>query len=402
MSNLKQSWFTLSCLQLSGALSLPVIMIGYYIGQHYSFQQSLQQIMLGNSILFLLSLFYQRVINQKKMLTIEFARHLFGPTGTLICAAGMALSLIGWSAIQMQLIQAASGHTYLVGLLFALLIYFLTCKDLAYLALANKILLPIVGLCLGYLLIFTPTAVPSNLEIKAEPFKLGLMMVITAGSGLVFDLPTFYRHAATPKAALLSLTIIFLISLPLIETLGIYLATHYPQNNSWIQSLLNSINLPSLFFLILSGLLGTCLNLYSATMVVNRILGFSYKKTLFFCCFISALLSQLNLEKQFSFFLEIINLNAEVITVLILTYVAFKGASLPQPTSGQKKMHQSIFYLALVYAIATRVFRLSVFHDLFLDTAFISFSLMLSYYCLSSSTVLTLVSPKTEKANELS
>jgi cytosine permease len=380
MNHLQQSWIPLSCLQLSGALSLPVILIGYYLGQHYSLENCLLQLLLGNLLLFALAVFYASVITQKKFVTIEFAQHLFGRAGTLICALGLVFSMLGWSAIQIHLMTALTPQPYLAALCAALLVYFLTYRDLAYLVKANILLLPLAGLSLAYLLFTTAEGQPALLPSKTEPFKLGFVMVLTAGSGLLFDLPTFYRQAASAKEAFLSLAFVFLVALPLIEGLGLFLATHYASNSNWIQSFVRSFNLPSLLFLVLSGLMGTCLNLYSATLVLNRTLGFSYQKTLLGFCLLSALLATINLEQQFASFLEVINLNAEIITVFTLVYVAIKGKNLPLPTKRQKAAHQFLLLLALIYALTGRFLKLSLFEDWLLDTAFISCALMSLYY----------------------
>ena len=380
MSSFKQSWVTLSCLQLSGALSLPIIMIGFYLGRHYSVQTGLLQIILGNASLFILSLLYMRLINREKRITIEFAQALFGPGGTSLCAAGLVISLIGWSAIQINLLAASTRQPYFTAVLTALVIYFLTCRDLAYLARANKIILPLLGASLVYLLLTIPQARSFTPVLAHEAFILGLMMVVTAGSGLVFDLPTFFRHAATTRDALLALTMLFLLALPAIECLGIYLALHFSNNEHWIAGFLSSFSLPALFFLMLSGLSGACLNLYSATVVMNKLLGYSYKKTLLFFCSLSALFAMVNLERHFSTFLEVINLNAEIITVLLLVYMGFKGVQLPQPASNQKRSHQAIFFLVLLYAGCSKLFQISLTQDLFLDTALLSCILMSGYY----------------------
>lgn len=381
MSQFKQSWFTLSCLQLSGAVSLPIIMIGFYLGQHYSLGTSLLQILLGNLSLFVLAALYMRVINRQKQVTIEFAQALFGRSGTYLCAAGLVLSLIGWSAIQINLLAAITPQPSFAAMLIAGIIYFLTCRDLAYLARINKLVLPLLGASLIYLLVSMPHTEAFVFPRKNESWKLGFMMVITAGSGLVFDLPTFFRHAATPRAALQALAVIFLLSLPAIEGLGIHLALHFGNNEHWVKGFLSSFSLPSLFFLMVSGLSGACLNLYSATLVLNRLLGYHYRKTLLLLCSLSGLFAFVNLERHFSSFLELINLNAEIITVLILIYITFKGAHLPQPSLQQKKAHQVIFFLVLVYAGCSRLFQISLTQDLFLDVAMLS-AVLMSSYCL--------------------
>lgn len=401
MNELKQSWVTLSCLQLSGALSLPVLMIGYYLGQHFTVGTYLLQLALGNSFLFCLSALYSSVIVEKKISTIEFAQRLFGPSGTYFCAFGIALSLLGWSAIQMHLLASPSQKPYLGCLLAGVLVYFLTRKDLNFLARATSLFLPLTILSLIYLLATTPQTEPFSHLGKSENFILGLMMVITAGSGLLFDLPTFYRHSSTTKDALISLILVFLVFLPLIEGLGIFLARHYNNSNSWIQGFINSLNLPSLLFLMISGIMGTCLNLYSATLIINRTLGFSYRRILLTCCLISSFLAMTNLEQQFSVFLELINLNAEVITILTLGYLLFKGNKFPCPNKGQKKIHQTILYLVLSYAFLSVFFKFSLFEDLFLDTAFITSALMSGYYFFNKEDKTSILSAKV-KSNELS
>ncbi|MDR3477908.1 MAG: hypothetical protein P4M14_07745 [Gammaproteobacteria bacterium] len=384
INQIKQSWLTLGCLQLSGALSLPVILIGYYLGQHGGTQAALLQLGLGNAILFCLSAFYLAIIHPKKWVTIEFAQHLFGSAGTYICAVGMVLSLIGWSAIQINLIGLAIGHsTIFVNMLMVLLIYAFTCRDLTYLATVNKLLLPIICLCFCYMLVSVPSNSFPHAPIALDSFKIGLMMVITAGSGLVFDLPTFYRHAATPKDGLLGLIFIFGFALPLVECAGIYLAkqSFLPVDYSdWMTNFINHFDLFSLFFLMLSGLLGTCLNLYSAGIIVSRTIKLSYQQSLLLCSVLAAMLSLINLEKQFGFFLEIINLNAEIMTALLFMYVMVRGRQLPMPDTRQKRLHQSIFYLVIFYAITSKFFQCNVLHDVFLETALLTCGLMMAGY----------------------
>ncbi len=380
MKLLNQSWSTLSGLQLSGALSLPVIMIGYYLGQHYSSLTGFSQIILGNIGLFSLALFYLRTIHHRKGLTIELAETLFGKSGTFICAAGLVLSLMGWSAIQLHLLAAATHQPVVTVLLAASSIYYLTSKDLSFLGRLNVIILPFLVASLSYLLFSLPEQKALPVFLGNESFKRGLVLVMIAGSGLVFDLPTFFRHAATAKDALISIVLLFLIALPLIEGLGIYLALHKLNQASWINSLIQSFSLPTLSFLLLSGLFSSCLNLYSATMTITRLFGLSYSKVLLALSCTSALFALINLEQHFSPFLEMMNLNAEIITLMILIYVGFEGKRMPEPASAQKRWYQTIFIIVLTYAGGAQLLKFSLFNDLFVDLAFLS-CLMMGSYC---------------------
>jgi len=377
---LRQSWVTLSCLQLSGALSLPMIMIGFYLGRHYSWQQSLVEIFAGNLCLFLLAAGYMRVIEVKKQVTIAFAQTLLGNKGAYWGAAGLVLSLLGWSAIQIHLLAATTGQPAGTILLSIVFIYLLTFRNFAFLTRANLLILPFLCTSLLYLLWMLPAAPTPIFFVEVQPFKIGLLMVITAGSGLVFDLPTFFRHATTLRDARLALALIFLLGLPAIQGLGLYLAQHTANQASWVAGFLSSFSLPALVFLMLSGLSGACLNLYSASMVLQRLLGYSYAKLLFVLCCLSGLLALVNLEEHFSFFLEFINLNAEIMTVLLWVYVGFKGIELPAPGRAQEKAHQIIFFMVLGYAACSAFFHRSVTHDLFIDVALISSVLMVCYY----------------------
>jgi len=395
----KQSWLTLSALQLSGAMSLPVMLVGFYLGQHYSLYASILAIMLGNLILLSLALFYQKSIYQKKWATIEFAQALFGKNGSTISAMGLMMSLVGWSAIQINLITTVLGGSLLIPPLLVALIYGLSRNDLKRFATANYVILAMVIGCLSYFLLTMSHPKILQPVMQAESFRLGLLLVLTTGCGALFDLPTFYRHAATRKDLILSLMLVFMFILPLIEIVGIYVSTQCTfvgDQSTWIGQFVHTFNFSSLLFLIMSGMLGACLNLYSASVVMNKTFSISYKKSLFVLGLASGLLSLVNLENHFLTILEIINLNTEIVFVLIMVYLAIKGSTMLIPTIQQRKIHQCLFLLILSYLLLTKIYPIDLFHDLFIDTAFLGVLCMTIYY--SYSAIINKVEVQNENA----
>lgn len=340
MINKHQTWLALSCIQVSGALSLPVILVGFFLGQHFTIQQCITQIFFGNFILWILAMSYQVLINQHKVSTIDFAAYIFGERGKIICAIGMVSSLIGWSAIQLHLISSISAS-----------------------------LVPI-----NSVVMLSPAV--------NESYRIGLMLVITAASGVVFDLPTFYRFSRTPKDAEISLILLFMIALPLIEGFGVYLSQSALGANSAMQTI-QQYDRFLLAFLIFSDVIGTCLNLYSASTIIHRAFELSFKKALILVCVGAIALARVNIQQNYSLVLELVNMSAEILGVIVLTYAVLNRLTMPIPTVTQQKMHQLFFYLTIGIIIYLKIYGISMFNDLFLDVGFLTSVSMLIYYFIS-------------------
>lgn len=388
--DIKQNWLQLTLIQTSGALSLPVLMAGYFLGSRYNLQEITFQIIGGNIILLAIAVLFSFVIHRYQIVTIEFAQRLFGSKGSIICAASLAISLIGWSTLQLHVVNSiivkqlnmiTMAEQVLTGCLFGGLIYFLTFKGLIYFASINKILVPILVVILLYTCLSPARSIiPITLSAGQHATQMGLMTILTIASAVVFDLPTFYKHAKSKKAAVSSLVVLFLFILPIIEALGVYLGRHNANEaHDLINAFLSNFSAFPLFFLSLSAILTSCMNLYSMSVTVNRTFGFSFRKILLGGVFICTALSYVKMDKQWSIFLEVINVSSEVVTILILSYFLFNGLNNFNPNRFEQVVYQIIFYLIIFYVACEQFLRISIFQDLIVDVAFLTFLLIALY-----------------------
>ena len=319
MKNNSQNWMQLSSMQISGALSLPVIMTGYYLGLHYPPLMCLLLIFGGNGLLFLLALFYLKIINHRQMVTIELAQLFMGPLGASLCAIGITINLLGWSALQIHSIVDALGNAIKLTPCLLLIIYLLSRKQLPTLGKVTQYLLP-VTLCalLLMLCLQTTTAHPAR-TLSPLPLHTGLSLVLMVTAGAVFDLPTFFYRAASKKQAIVSISIVFLLAIPLIEGIGVYMANHYllASDTHWMRAFVNHFNLSSKIFLLISGCIAIALNVYSAGVVINRVTGLSYQNALVLICVVIGGIAFFDCEQFFVGYLEVINAFALLITGMI-------------------------------------------------------------------------------------
>jgi len=298
----KQNFIDLTCVQLSGALSLPVILAGSYIGQVGTIAQSLWVIYIGNAMLFLVAIFYLSIINQYKLTTIEFVSYVYGKRGAYICALGMIICMLGWTAIQLNLIYTHAATPLLMALISCVAIVVLGTKQLTNILYLNKIILPVMA---GILLYELYRYMPEHIVTKPMSMREGITITLMVAVWVGFDMPTFYRHAVRSVDAYISSGILFFIALPMIEMVGVLSG--------------DKILLP-VAFLMLSAITGSTLNLYSASITLNRVTGISYQVSLIVFCVISAILGLLNIQAMYVSFLESINFVVIVVGMSVLGY----------------------------------------------------------------------------------
>ncbi|HXF29027.1 MAG TPA: hypothetical protein VN457_04195, partial [Chlamydiales bacterium] len=105
MSENKQGWMELSSIQLGGVICLPVILIGHEIAKTAGLGAACMALVLGNALLFGLSIITSLMSVQSRMTTAENAEHYFGKAGKCFFAVIIALSLSCWFAIQTQVMS---------------------------------------------------------------------------------------------------------------------------------------------------------------------------------------------------------------------------------------------------------------------------------------------------------
>lgn len=326
-----QNWRQLSSIQIGGVICLPVIMIGQTLSQTYGFSSAVAAILLGNFLLLLLGFISVKMSHEKRKTTMENAIDFFGEKGVVFFALTMGLSLLGWFAIQLNMMSLSvldllSVHSarplwlLILNITLGLLITAVALNGLKALNLFANVSLPLLFLTLSYAL-YTVEKSPS---ISARLFSIGgTSLVIAMAITLVIDFPTFFRHARTAKDGYISNLIIFGLALPLLEIIGVYLAEgksdgsildvlkrdNGPLWNMWIAS-----------FLILAGWTTNNLNLYSGVMCLTSVLK-NISERLSTLCFgiLGTFLSCFNLLNHIEIVLDVMGIFIASMGAVILT-----------------------------------------------------------------------------------
>lgn len=334
----KQNWATLSAIQLGGTISLPVFLTGYFLGCHYSRETAITQLIIGNILLLAVSFAYLRVIVVYRVITMDMANFIFGKMGASVAGMSMLVSMLGWTAIQWQFMKNAASH---------------------------------LGADQGDFLRFILQGSSSNISV---PVFYGLIMVLSLGGGMLFDLPTFYRHARTKRHGRVSLIFLWLIAVLGMESLGLMVAENQGALH-WVDQ-----HKPIIFSLIVvTGVLSNMVNIYSGSMVIHRLFAYRLKVAAMVMLAISLIVSLIPIGVHLPVFLEFMGASAEVVLCVTLTTVFIHGLSLETCSMAEKKVNQQIYFLTMLFMFLAYASGLSWFNNVVADVAVICVSLMLIY-----------------------
>lgn len=281
---LTYNWRQLSMIQIGSVICLPIIMVGQILCQTYGFASAIAAILAGNLVLFFFGLVSAKMSYEKRKTTPENAFEYFGEKGVVLFALTMGLSLLGWFAIQINMMS-------------------LGVVDLLSLEPANPMVQCTLNICMGALItlvgffglralnLFADLSVPlliltllyalwtqqgeAKEQVAYSNFSFGgISLVIAVIIGHIFDLPTYFCQARSPRDTWISILIIFGLTLPMIEISGVYLT--YKGSGHTILEVLKGENSPIwnawvAVFLVLSGWATNNLNLYSGIVCLESL-----------------------------------------------------------------------------------------------------------------------------------
>lgn len=388
MNEAKQTALALTAVQLSGAVSLPIILAGYFVGSHYETYSGLLLIAIGNCVLLTLALIYTHMGYRYQYITVELIAKFYGERGILLCGISLLVLLLGWSVIQYHLISVAlqtmfgmTQQKYILAGTFvtALATYFAICHGLHRFALINKVLIPAILLVLLLALQQISHRAVTLPPMRELPAIIGLIMIMTTAGGLVFDCPTYYRHAQSLAALRVSLLLLFALIIPVIEVMGFYLAKYsvLALDGNSLTGLLQQFNVAGLLFLCVSSLLSNCLNIYSATLVAKHFVAISYNKVLFTFCMISACISLSHSSDSMLTYLEAINCLAGIILLMVVTERLMQGSHLNALSKRQQRRHEYLLYLTIVCVAMLQCVAGLKQYGLFITASMVSMIIML-------------------------
>jgi purine-cytosine permease-like protein len=300
----------------------------------YGLFTALIAIVLGNLFLLAIGFVSARLSVSNRCSTPEQAQRFFGLKGVSLFAAVLMCTKLGWFAIQLNIMSESVRETLLVAggvgvpipllnIGFGVLIVGLAVFGLRAITKLSAISLPLMVGTLGIALYMgikssSFTLVLQGNGVGVEAISVAIAAAITA----VLDMPTYFRLAKTPKDAYIAVVLLFLVCLPVIETVGVLLASFHPEKNL-VTTLLGTSLLWNgwvTFFLIIAAWTTNNTNLYSANICCGVLVKqLSEKKRILLLGAGGISLSLLPLLNSFPFVLQIMGVGISAFGAVIYT-----------------------------------------------------------------------------------
>lgn len=314
MMNFTSSWRHLAAIQIGGAVCLPIFVVGHAMAMQFGFLSALAAVVIGNGVLLFLGLAAANFAARTRMTTAEAAAYTFGEVGRPYFALALIISLMGWFAIQLDMMGLMAGKllgieaTKGINLAIGGVITLAALRGYKGLETLANVCLPLLIATVAYA-VFDASKTPLTATLENEIALGGITVAMAAAIGAVIDMPTFFRMAKSSKDGLIAAAILFGIALPLLEGVGIYLAGH-GQSENVADSLAGSS--PSALwkmwvalFIILAGWTTNNTNLYSAAISLKSLFNVKSEiKAQIALGIVGTMLSTLNLQENLFLFLE--------------------------------------------------------------------------------------------------
>lgn len=277
---MRQNWKQLILVQAGGAICLPVFIIGHALAKTYGIGSALTAIILGNLLLLGMGVVSasSSAVNRKS--TAECAVDVFGLSGKELFSGAMVFSMIGWFAIQLNIMTSSLAGfvggeiTLVLNILLGSLITLVGIRGMGSIEALASLSMPFLIITIGYALFSSSDG--SQIMPATEAFTFsGISLVLASGIAAVIDLPTFFRLAKTRKDGILAACLLFGCVLPLVESVGLYLFMQ-AKGDSLVQVLVQDSShvlwkIWVMGFLLLVGWTTNNANLYSAAVSLQTL-----------------------------------------------------------------------------------------------------------------------------------
>lgn len=286
-TKIRHNFIDLTIIQVGGFLCPPAVMLGFILSMNYGISTAAFNIFMGNIILALLAIPIGMSASENRKPTIEYVKLILGNLGAKVAALGSLLVMAGWFAINLNLtsesILSTFGRTQvselrmMLNLTIGLLIMLAVSRGIEFLKGMSKLTVPlfIIAMTCTFAILFSGTSI--NFEtIETPRIALNAILLVVAGAfSMIFDLPIYYRFALSKKDSTISIIIIFVITMSLVEMLGVIFYLLSPASSlvdmltSTGGMLLISFNT---MFLIISGFTTNNSNLYASSNNISGLL----------------------------------------------------------------------------------------------------------------------------------
>lgn len=327
---MKQNWKSLLLIQTGGVICLPVFIIGHALAKTYGIYSALLAIFFGNFLLLMMGVVAASSSARHRKSTAECAIDVFGAKGKELFAGAMVFSMVGWFAIQLNIMTSSFEGFQDYGIIFNILlgsiITIVGIRGMSSLEKLATLSMPFLLMTIGYAL-YSVNGSPITLQ-NEELTLSGVSLVLACGIAAVIDLPTFFRLATTKKDGIIAACLLFGLVLPLTESVGLYLFMHAQgEHLAQVLALPNSGILWKgwvIAFLILAGWTTNNANLYSATVSLETLVPkLSDKYRTLLIGFTGTILSCFNLLDNLILVLDLIGVVLGSMGAVMMFHFAF-------------------------------------------------------------------------------
>ncbi len=329
------TWRQLASIEVGGAICLPIIMVGHKLCISYGWQSALLGIIIGNLLLLAMAFVTVFMSVKHRASTPENAKRYFGAHGAKLFALLLLLAKTSWFAIQLNMMVLSIQEIFHVSLVVPLtillggMILIVALRGLTALSTLSSLSLPILIITMGAALFLA-----DQREERAQ-FDLlswgSISIAIGAAITAVIDMPTYFRYVRSIKDGLLAVGILFLVTVPVIEGVGVYLAYHNPGVTVTATLMKPNTffwNLWVMLFMILAGWTTNNTNLYSAAVCLESIWKNAQEKLrLTVVAIIGTLLALAHVLDHLTLFLQALGIFVGSMGAVILTNFLSKGES---------------------------------------------------------------------------
>jgi purine-cytosine permease-like protein len=276
--DINQSFLNLSSIQLTGFISLPVLMSSILLIQKSNFLSAIFTLFLANIILWVIRYIIIKMSFDKRKSSIDLSIEYFGRIGTYFIAVLLLLSTVSWFVLQTSIAsnaldvlikveQNTGVNKFMqIGVLIGILSTLFCMNGIKVIKWVSMISFPILIIAFIGMIIGSNHSLPSNNGFSIS----SLPIILTTSLGITIDLPTFFRHSKSQKDSYKALTVVQVVSF-IIGVGGIYLGSillpwfGINENNYFITNnflLKNSL----IIFIFISAICANISNVYSSSV----------------------------------------------------------------------------------------------------------------------------------------
>lgn len=281
----KIGFFTLTAIQAGIYICMSSIMAGHMIYKDVGMKGAFLGVIFGSFLLWLLSMIFVKLSLQRPIPLIDITQEYFGNQGAKICGFAMAISLVGWFALQTEIIAKSIYYImpqlpkeFWIVVLSALVIVNVI-KGMNWIGRVADFSVPFLLLIMiiAAFKLYDPTALIPDSEWSGR----GILLVMALSLAGVIDIPTYFCVAKGSKDAFAAVSVIYLILLPAMAFLGI-LFGWLSRAQDFVTGLLG-LGGPFwqcclIIFIILAGWTTNNGNLYSASIALKPCTSLTHNK----------------------------------------------------------------------------------------------------------------------------